>query len=68
MTDNKITINPIFDTHDNMPVAGQLSIGAGNNEVHIDIEFSELLKLREQVNFLVDRIFDAEFERAQNAD
>ena len=60
-----ITIKPVFDPDDHEPVAGTLTIGEGLGKRDITIELSELLKLRENLNFLVDRIMDAEFARAE---
>ena len=60
-----ITLNPVFDPDDYEPVAGTLTIGEGLGKRDITIELSELLKLRESLNFLVDRIMDAEFARAE---
>ena len=60
-----ITLKPVFDPDDHEPVAGTLTIGEGLGKRDITIELSELLKLRESLNFLVDRIMDAEFARAE---
>ncbi|MDO5685663.1 MAG: hypothetical protein Q4G37_06145 [Bifidobacterium sp.] len=60
-----VTIKPVFDHTDREPVAGTLTIGDGLGKRDITIELSELLKLRESLNFLVDRIMDAEFARAE---
>lgn len=60
-----ITLKPVFDPDDHEPVAGTLTIGDGLGKKDITIELSELLKLRENLNFLVDRIMDAEFARAE---
>ena len=62
-----ITLKPVFDHDDHEPVAGTLTIGKGIGKRDITIELSELLKLRENLNFLVDRIMDAEFARAEKA-
>ena len=62
-----ITLKPVFDHDDHEPVAGTLTIGEGLGKRDITIELSELLKLRESLNFLVDRIMDAEFARAEKA-
>ncbi|MCI5862002.1 hypothetical protein [Bifidobacterium boum] len=63
--DIPITLKPVFDPDDHEPVAGTLTIGEGLGKRDITIELSELLKLRENLNFLVDRIMDAEFARAE---
>lgn len=60
-----VTLKPVFDRTDWEPVAGTLTIGEGIGKKDITIELSELLKLRENLNFLVDRIMDAEFARAE---
>ena len=60
-----ITLKPVFDPDDHEPVAGTLTIGEGICKRDITIELSELLKLRENLNFLVDRIMDATFARAE---
>ena len=60
-----VTLKPVFDPDDHEPVAGPLTIGVGLGKRDITIELSELLKLRENLNFLVDRIMDAEFARAE---
>ena len=60
-----VTLKPVFDPDDHEPVAGTLTIGDGLGKRDITIELSELLKLRENLNFLVDRIMDAEFARAE---
>ena len=60
-----VTLKPVFDPDDHEPVAGTLTIGEGLGKRDITIELSELLKLRENLNFLVDRIMDAEFARAE---
>lgn len=62
-----ITLKPVFDPDDHEPVAGILTIGEGLGKKDITIELSELLKLRESLDFLVDRIMDATFERAKKA-
>lgn len=62
-----ITLNPVFDPDDHEPVAGTLTIGEGIGKRDITIELSELIKLRENLNFLADRIMDATFERAEKA-
>lgn len=62
-----ITLKPVFDPDDHEPVAGTMTIGEGLGKRDITIELSELLKLRENLNFLVDRIMDATFERAEKA-
>ena len=63
--DIPISLKPVFDPDDHEPVAGTLTIGEGLGKKDITIELSELLKLRENLNFLVDRIMDAEFARAE---
>lgn len=63
--DIPITLKPVFDPDDHEPVAGTLTIGEGLGKRDITIELPELLKLRENLNFLVDRIMDAEFARAE---
>ncbi|MFR0565139.1 hypothetical protein [Bifidobacterium porcinum] len=60
-----VTLKPVFDHTDWEPVAGTLTIGEGLGKRDITIELSELLKLRGSLNFLVDRIMDAEFARAE---
>ena len=60
-----VTLKPVFDPDDHEPVAGTLTIGEGLGKRDITIELSELLTLRENLNFLVDRIMDAEFARAE---
>ena len=60
-----ITLKPVFDPDDHEPVAGTLTIGEGLGKRDITIELSELLKLRENLNFLVGRIMDAESARAE---
>lgn len=60
-----VTLKPVFDPDDHEPVAGTLTIGEGLGKRDITIELSELLKLRENLNFLVGRIMDAEFARAE---
>lgn len=60
-----VTLKPVFDPDGHEPVAGTLTIGEGLGKKDITIELPELLKLRENLNFLVDRIMDAEFTRAE---
>lgn len=62
-----ITLKPVFDPDDHEPVTGTLTIGEGLGKKDITIELPELLKLRENLNFLVDRIMDATFARAEKA-
>ena len=60
-----ITIKPVFDPDDHEPVAGTLTIGEGLGKRDITIELPELLKLRERLNFLTERILDARMAAAE---
>ena len=62
-----VTLKPVFDPDDHEPVAGTLTIGDGLGKRDITIELSELLKLRENLNFLTETILDASFTRAEQA-
>ncbi|KFJ02669.1 hypothetical protein [Bifidobacterium thermacidophilum] len=57
-----ITLKPVFDHTHWEPVAGTLTIGEGLGKRDITLSLSELLKLRERLDFLTESILDANFE------
>lgn len=62
-----VTLKPVFDHTDREPVAGTLTVGEGLGKRDITLSLSELLKLRERLNFLTETILDASFKRAEQA-
>lgn len=62
-----ITLKPVFDPNDHGLVAGKLTIGDGIGKRDITLSLPELLKLRERLDFLTERILDDEFARAEKA-
>lgn len=59
-----ITLKPVFDHTYWEPVAGTLTIGEGLGKRDITLSLSELLKLRERLDFLTESILDANFKQA----
>jgi hypothetical protein len=57
-----VNLKPVFDHTDWEPVAGTLTIGEGLGKRDITLSLSELLKLRERLDFLTESILDANFE------
>lgn len=61
-----ITLKPVFDHTYWEPVAGMLTIGEGLGKRDITLSLSELLKLRERLDFLTESILDANFKAVAN--
>lgn len=62
-----VTLKPVFDHTDWEPVAGTLTVGEGLGKKDITLSLPELLRLRERLNFLADRILDARMAAAEKA-
>lgn len=60
--DMPITLKPVFDHTYWEPVGGVLIVGEGLGKREITLSLSELLKLRERLDFLTERILDANFK------
>lgn len=57
-----ITLKPVFDSRTWEPIAGTLTIGEGLGKRDITLSLSELLKLRERLDFITESILDANFK------